>query len=196
MRRESPVICLDCNTAIAAFQHDPPSNIAIHRDRVRHFIREHYGARILFPAIALSEYLWKADQAGLETAIQGAVAATMFAPAFDEVTATIAANLGRLFVAERKSNSEVARLTPDRVAMRADLLIVATALQYSAKYLLTNDTGCFTVAQFSKRITPILIRDLPDPPPPSPPATPPPPRPPSRAGTLFDVLDADENESA
>ena len=108
------MICLDCNAAIAAFQKDPPANIAMHRERVRHFIRENYTARLLFPAIALSEYLWKAEQADLERAIQGAVAATMFAPAFDEVTATIAASLGRRFVAERKSNAEVARLTPDR----------------------------------------------------------------------------------
>jgi predicted nucleic acid-binding protein len=187
-RRGNPVICLDCNTAIAAFQKDPPPTIAMHRDRVRYFIQQHYeGSRLLFPAIALSEYLWKAEQTALETEILRVVSEGMFAPAFDQVTASIAANLGRRFVAERKSNSEVARFTQDRVVMRADLLIVATALQHSAKYLLTNDDGCLAVATFAKIPHPVLIRTLPDPPPPSPPP-PVPPASPKRAeaqGSLF-----------
>lgn len=177
------MICLDCNAAIAAFQKDPPANIAVYRERVRHFIRQNSQSRLLFPTIALSEYLWKADRADLDSEILRVVGSRMFSPSFDEVTASIAASLGRAYVADRKKLADVVRLVHDRVALRADLLIVATALQHSAKYLITNDDGCYAVTKFTGKITPILIRDLHDPPPAAPP---PPPRPTGKIKNLFE----------
>ena len=42
---------------IAAFQKKPSTSIAVHRDRVRAFLRNQSGLRIMSPAIALAEYL-------------------------------------------------------------------------------------------------------------------------------------------
>ncbi len=183
------MICLDCNTAIAAFQKDPPTNIAMHRERVRHFISEKSGSRLLFPAIALSEYLWKADQTELEAAILRVVSEGMFSPAFSQVTASIAANLGREYAAERKLADVAKKVAHDRVALKADLLIVATALEHSAKYFLTHDDGCYAVAKFARILNPILISSLPDPPPAKVVCK---PTPTGRANSIMDVLDSPE----
>jgi predicted nucleic acid-binding protein len=167
MHRRIPVICLDCNAAIAAFQNSPSPNIAFHRDRVRHFITQKH-MRLVFPAIALSEYLWKADRAGLETEIRRVVGDSMFAPAFDEVTAGIAAGLGRAYAAGRGLGNVAKQTGHDRIALKADLMIVAIALQYSVQFFLTGDPGCHSVAEFSG-LNSIPISSLPEPPPPSPP---------------------------
>lgn len=177
------MICLDCNTAIAAFQKDPPKTIAMYRDRVRYFLRAHPDQRLLFPSVGLSEYLWKADRQELETAIRTAVGRNLLTPAFDEATAFIAANVGRKYSDLRKSVGHVAKVVHDRVVLKHDLLIVATALQHQARYLLTHDLGCCEVAKFAGLPEPILLCELPEPPPP------PTPRPATgRATSLFDLL--------
>ncbi|HEV3440903.1 MAG TPA: hypothetical protein VG122_26350 [Gemmata sp.] len=176
------MICLDCNAAIAAFQSNPPPNVAVHRDRVRAFIRLNSPLRIAFPAVALSEYLWRADQAELDSEIHRVVGSTMFVPAFDEMTASISANLGRSYAAGRRLGDVARQTSHDRIALKADLLIVAIALQHSVGYFLTGDPGCHAVALHAK-LNSILINTLPDPPPPT---APPPPRP---TGTMKDLFE-------
>lgn len=180
------MICLDNMAAVAAFQSNPLPNIAVHRDRVRHFLREHSGTRLLFPAVALSEYLWKADRADLEAEIRRVVGDRMIPHPFDEMTAEIAAKLGRDYAAGRPLGHVAKETGHDRIALKVDLLIVATALQHSAQFFLTGDPGCHAVAQFAK-LNSLFIRDLPDPPPPLPPspAVPPPP-PTGEQPDLFD----------
>jgi predicted nucleic acid-binding protein len=167
------VICLDTDAAIAAFQRDPPENIAVHRARVHRFLLDHTDLLPMFPAVALSEYLWKAEQAELEDEIRRVAGKRMFTPAFDEVTAEVASRIGRSYVAGRRLGDVARETNTDRVCLRYDLLIVATAVQHSALYFLTGDPGCHALAQFAG-LDSRLIRDLPDPPPQRP-YTPPPP---------------------
>ncbi len=184
------MICLDCNTAIAAFQKNPPAGIAMHRERVRHFLHEHRESRLLFPTIAYSEYLWKADSEELAAAIREVVGTTMLPFAFDEATALIAAKLGRSYAdSEGGKLSNVAKkIGVDRVALKADLLIVATALQHGAEYLLTHDEGCHAVATFANIPKPFLISSLPDPPPPAKQVCKPTPT--GKMGSLLDGFDS------
>src|ERR1700722_10905291 len=134
--RRSSVICLDCDAAIAAFQKSPPPNIAIYRERVRYFIRQESPLRIAFPAIALSEYLWKADRDELISEIRRVIGGTMFVPNFDEVTAGISASLGRSYAAGRKLSDVAKQTGHERIALKADLMIVGIALQHSVKFFL------------------------------------------------------------
>lgn len=164
------MICLDSDAAVAAFQKTPPANIAVFRDRVHFFLRSNSEQRIMFPAIALSEYLWKADLAELETAIQRVVGGSMFAPPFNPTTATISAELGRRYANGRKLGDVAKETNHDRVALKLDLLIVATALEHQPRFFLTRDTGCHELAKFAG-LDSRLINELPDPPPPSPPAS-------------------------
>lgn len=156
------MICIDNDAAIAAFQSNPPANIAVHPDRVRAFLLANSDQRLMFPAVALSEYLWAADRAELETGIRRVVGERMFAPAFDEVTAEIAAQLGRDYAAGRKLGDVAKQTGHHRIALKADLLIVATALQHSARIFLTGDPGCLVVARFAK-LDATLISTLPEP---------------------------------
>lgn len=162
--RGTPVICLDNDAAIAAFQLNPPANIAVHRARVRRFLLDHANLLPMFPAVALSEYLWKANRADLEEGIRRVIGDRMFTPAFDEVTAEIAARLGRNYAAGRRLGDVARETGTDRVVLRFDLLIVATAVQHSAQYFLTGDPGYHALARFAG-LDSKFIRDLPDPPP-------------------------------
>lgn len=80
------------------------------------------------------------------------------------------------------------RLALVAAALRADLLIVASALQHQVQVFLTGDPGCCPVAIFA-RLDARLISTLPDPP------TPPPfSSPPKNTGTrLFDPDPPDDN---
>jgi predicted nucleic acid-binding protein len=186
------VICLDNNAAISAFQKNPPPNIAIHRDRVRHFIQDQSEQRLMFPTVALAEYLWKAVRDDLEKEILRVVGTRMVLHSFDEMTAEIAAKLGRQYAAGKSLGAVAKETGHDRIALKADLLIVATALQHAAQFFLTGDSNCHALATFAG-LNGILISTLPDPPPPPPPLPPRPPRgtPPATGGTLFDMIDND-----
>ena len=101
------------------------------------------------------------------------------------MTAEIAANLGRDYLAGRSLSQVAKEVGHDRVALKTDLLIVATALQHSVKFFLTGDPGCHAIALHAK-LDSRLINNLPDPPPESP--IPPPPEPKKSARGLFDDL--------
>ena len=158
------MFCLDCNAAIAALQNSLPPSVAIHRDRVRYFIRQARSLRIALPSIALSEYLWKAYHEHLLSEIRRAAGGTMFVHGFDEVTATIAAKPGQSYSKGGKLG-DVARSTGhERVALKADLMIVSFAGQYSVQIFLTGDPGCHAVASHAG-LNSFLISSLPSPPP-------------------------------
>lgn len=149
----------------------------------------------MFPAVALSEYLWKADLAELTSAIQKVVGGAMFAPPFNDATAVIASDLGRRYAnANGGKLSDVAKTTShDRTALKYDLLIVATAVEHQAQFFLTRDAGCHRIAQFAG-LNSFLIDQLPDPPPPP---APPPPKPASpppayRQPDIFEMLTESE----
>lgn len=180
------MICLDNDVAVIAFQKDPKPEVAVLRARIRAFLKEQ-NTRIMFPAVTLAEYLWRADAAELEVAIRKAVGELMFSPSFDTNTARVAAKIGRQYSAGRKMSDVARECGVDRVALKADLLLVATAVHYQAAIFLTNDSGCHRVAKFAD-LDSRLVRELPDPPPPviaAPPPAPPRQLPGTVRGSLF-----------
>lgn len=159
--RERPVICLDSDAAIAAFQKNPPQEIASYRDNVHYFLETKcYGARVLFPAVALAEYLWRADKAELEAEIRRVVGDMLIPAGFDQITAEIAANLGRSYAAGRKLSDVAKQVGTHRIALKDDLKIVATALQHAAQIFLTGDPSCRDLAVFAGIKECYLVREL------------------------------------
>src|SRR5438309_728369 len=85
----------------------------------------------------------------LEDEIRRVAGQLMFIPPFNEGTSEIASNLGKSYARGRPLSAVAREIGADRVALKADLLIVATALQHSARHLLTGDPGCYAVAKFA-----------------------------------------------
>lgn len=180
------MIGLDSDAAIAAFQTNPRPNVAVHRDRVRAFLRANGTLRLLFPTVALAEYLFGVDRVELDVEVRRVTADRLFTPSFDAATAEIAAEIGRRFAAGRRLGAVAQELGSSRVALKDDLKIVATAVQHQVQQFLTADDGCYEVARFAG-LNAVLVRNLPDLPPDRPRV---PPTPPAGSGQprLFDDL--------
>lgn len=167
------MICLDNDAFIAAHQQNPPPSSAAHTARVRAFIGS-AGERVMVPAVGLSEYLFGFTEADRLSEVQAVLRRQYFIPPFDQSTAEIAAQLGRQFVSGR-SIGEVARaFGSDRVRLKADLLVVSTAVQHSPNHFVSNDELTLALARFAG-LNAHRLSDLPDPaplPPPVPPHAP------------------------
>jgi predicted nucleic acid-binding protein len=124
----------------------------------------------MVPAIVLSEYLVKFDAADRQEEFNILLARYVHVVPFDQHTAEIAADIARRYMLEKQSgpqNAVARQVNEDRVCLKADTLIIATALQHSATAFLTNDEPADRVAKFAG-LNSHLIINLPDPPPPIP----------------------------
>ncbi len=161
------MICLDNNAVIAAFQTNPPPTSAAHRDRVRAFLRSHSKLRVMIPALVLTEYMFPFDGEAKRKEFAELARRFVFIPSFDELTSEIAAELGRRFAAERSLAQVAKQINADRLCVKIDLLIVATAVQHQGQHFITNDGGAYHIAKFAG-LNAYRFSDLPDPPPPPP----------------------------
>lgn len=110
------------------------------------------GTHILIPAIVVAEYLTKVPNDLHEDVINSLSPKFIIAP-FDTKTASIAADI-------RNKKAAVLGGIPSqqKECLKADILIVATALQHNCKIIYTNDNDMNTIA--SGYIEVKLIKDL------------------------------------
>lgn len=117
---------------------------------------EDENAQVLLPAIALSEYLTPIPQQLHNKAIAELKRRFIIAP-FDVKCASLAATLFVEGKEMRKSDGEMGQ-TDARKCLRADALIVATAVCHGARVLYSGDSRCRKLAQ---KVPNLDVRDLP-----------------------------------
>lgn len=177
--------CLDNDAFIAAHQQNPPTASATHTARVRAFISS-AGERVMVPAVGLSEYRFGFEDADRLNEVQSVLRRNYFVAPFDQSTAEIAAQLERRFTSGRSLGDVARQFGSDRVRLKADLLVVATAVQHRPKYFVSNDDLALALAQFAG-LTTHRLRDLPDPTPPLPLISPPNLAPPGKPSLFEDA---------
>ena len=156
------MICLDNNALIALCQTNPQPSSVTHRDRLRAFVRDRLGERIMVPAIVLAEYLFPFADADHQTEFDAVLKASVHIAEFNLITAEVSANLGRRFAAGRSLGQVARDLGTDRVVLKADLLIVATAVQHNVDAFVTADKAAHELAKFAG-LNAFRLDELPEP---------------------------------
>lgn len=184
------MIALDNDALIAAFQINSPPAVVAYREAIRRFIIDRGNGLFMAPSVVLAEYLFKFDTSERQQEFTELLNRHVHIPAFDQLAAEVASDLGRRFITETpgRTLSSVARAYgADRFVLKADLQIVATAICNQATALLTGDTLTKVIADFAG-LEAHLLTAIPAPPPPPPP----PPRRDRGEMDLFATLSPDD----
>lgn len=189
------MVVLDTVAMVAGFSLTPKTGTQAeaYRKRTIKFVLDDSHGKFAIPSIALSEYLFPFQMPDRQSEFLNLLKSGGYVIPFSENTATIAADLGRKFAKGKSLKKVAVEMGIDRVCLKADLLIVATALSVASTLgsILTDDKHVKEIAEFAK-VKAVMIRDLPDPPPPPPPRLPKPdPTPPPHSDaprSLFDSV--------
>jgi hypothetical protein len=148
-----PVVAIDSMTLVWGVRHEGDPD-QLKRAKWLFGQLEQEQAQIIVPAVCVAEYLGPADPDD-HAAILAAISARFIIPPFDVQCASLAA---RLFNAGRSGRPK--GTADSRKCLRADTLIIATAITHGAKILYSGDDRCRKLAK------PMMdARNLPDQPP-------------------------------